>query len=419
MIAAVVVFYVIVAALVFLAGRVSASTIRYSSARNIVAPQLPTSPVFSTAIADFNFTQSPVEVSSGAVSGQTNVNDVLYNTNTSAGVVTTCLPVAPAGAIYSSTNTSIGTINSSTGVTTYVGNGTVQFNARYGQVTKAVNCLFNNSISSTNTFSGYYTTGSLAQFLFATTTARVTGVTPSASTYNIYSSVNDTTKVYVRNNTLFASTTHFDLTPIPAYNSAGSGSVTGSGILVAKDIVLGVAHTCPSGTTYFVTSTSTTISRNVVDKAFVSGADICLMKLDSDVPSTITPAKVFAAGAVPETKMTTVALNYDLMPVLYTNQFRILRIGVLNTTSNLYSVGIIASTTSPIRDWYSNIVPGDSGTPVFTSINGQTVAIGTWSFSSGQGFYIPNYISQINATMTALGSPYQLSTIDLSGFPSY
>jgi hypothetical protein len=71
---------------------------------------------------------------------------------------------------------------------------------------------------------------------------------------------------------------------------------------------------------------------------------------------------------------------------------------------------------------WENIVGGDSGHPSCIIINNQLVIMTcTYGGWSGQ-IAGPNYLAyhtEINAAMTSLGGGYQLTEIDLSGFPTY
>jgi hypothetical protein len=64
------------------------------------------------------------------------------------------------------------------------------------------------------------------------------------------------------------------------------------------------------------------------------------------------------------------------------------------------------------------IVLGDSGNPVFILVNGEAVLIGTLTAATG-GSFLTAHIDAVNEMMTSLDGGYQLTPVDLSGFPTY
>jgi len=88
-----------------------------------------------------------------------------------------------------------------------------------------------------------------------------------------------------------------------------------------------------------------------------------------------------------------------IIPVIFTNQFRTLKIGRL---SDIYSmdVNIVSPpVSSSYFSWYSIPQGGDSGSPTFVVINNEALVLGTW-YSSQTVPNISNYITEINAAMT-------------------
>jgi hypothetical protein len=398
----------------------SATTIRYSSLRLIVAPQLLTSQIFSTYLPDFLISKTILDTSVSSVGSQSTTGDIIYDVHTSAGVVTTCKVNAPSGSVYSSVHPTIGTIDQS-GNTTYVSNGTVQFTAVNNSVTKAINCAFANSQSSSQTFSGYYALNSLASSTMWKTENLISGLSPTSDKIDIFSALNDTTFTYTRNATVF--TGAIDLTAIPAANSINGCR----GILVAADILISAGHCgTPDGTTYyFVTNGNVTVTRTQLSHAnvgpFLFGhQEILVTRLSSDLPGTITPAKVFVQNVSP-TKISQAAMEYGFVPGIYANRNRNLHIGSLRFAGTgdsiiQFTVPQVSSTTHPFYNWYDPIVGGDSGNAVFTIVNGEVVAIGTWSLLGGKGYPISYYYDSINTAITGLGGSHALTPVDVTGF---
>src|ERR1017187_8107153 len=157
-------------------------------------------------------------------------------------------------------------------------------------------------------------------------------------TFNIYSATDDTSHSYTRKlaPTFLGNTiggTGIDLTAIPVWDNWDSPPPTGSnpyggarfnGILVTPDILLQAHHPWAGSsftpqTIYFVDSNSQTVARTVSSHDYVAGTDIEVVRLAKEVPSTVTPAWVFATGSLAH-KMG--------IPVLWTDQYRDLYIGV-------------------------------------------------------------------------------------------
>ncbi len=254
-------------------------------------------------------------------------------------------------------------------------------------------------------------------------------------TFNIYSATDDTSHIYTRNraSTFVGNTiggTGIDLTAIPVWDNWDSPPPTGSnpyggarfhGILVTPDILLQAHHPwAGSGytpqTVYFVDNNNQTVARTVSGHEHVTGTDIEVVRLTKEVPSTITPALVFAPGAF--------AHNIGI-PVLWTDQFRDLYIGVATLADNTSILVHQASTTTPFNAYWGTVhggvVSGDSGAPYMTIINGRLVAMGTWASGGstrGGGSSFAGQVSGINTAIRALGSTTTLQTVDLSRFPT-
>lgn len=419
----------------------SATTlIHYSSLRKMLAPRLSTSLINRSYIRDvsLNALTSSTTVISGSSSGSQTINDVNYDVHTSSTVRNFCSQLSAQGVdgngnsgsvVYGSQNTSVATINSSTGMITYVGDGTTYLTARYGTITRGFVCQFITNVGGTSYIFNSLVSSSLAQHIINQIDAKLVGLSPSATTQNIYSSTNDTTKTYVRNANHFASTT--DLTSAAAYSD--STGTQEDGVLVAPDIMIFANHAYPSsGNIYFVTSTSTTITRSVSSSMNIAGTDIQVARLNTPLTYGVTFAKVLTSsstgiyGSVTDgNKITNSAVNYNPIPAVFIPQDRKIYIGTVpslfsNTFSltTPYKICNSSDYTGKYGGWYRLIVGGDSGTPSYFIINNEAVAIGVW-YSSCAPSNISRSVAAINTAMTSLGSAYQLTTVDLSGFPTY
>ena len=253
-------------------------------------------------------------------------------------------------------------------------------------------------------------------------------------TFNIYSATDDTSHSYTRNRapTFLGNTiggTGMDLTAIPVWDNWDSPPPTGSnpyggarfnGILVTPDILLQAHHPwAGSGfspqTIYFVDNNNQTVARTVSGHESVTGTDIEVVRLTKEVPSTVTPALVFATDALP---------HKTGIPVLWTDQFRELYIGV-GVLANNDSILVYQASTNTLFHAYwatahNGVVSGDSGAPYMTVINNRLVAMGTWTSGGatrGGGSSFAGQVSAINTAITSLGSTTSLQTIDASGSP--
>lgn len=416
---------VIIILIVLQSNTAQAFTINYSSIRKFFAPQLATVSLnfaSSTSVSDFYIGNNIVEtVLAGSVTATTSIKDVVLNYYSTGSVEKTCTVFIQDGdqiPTYIAINPSIATINQN-GSTTYVSNGAANFNVKLGRRTKTTSCNFDRTNNTNSyTFNSLVSTSTVYN-MKNQIDSKISGKTPSSSTYDIFSSINDSTHVYTRNINLFASST--DLTCRPVFSNSVNGNMIGLGALVAPDILLQANHSSiyVGTTVYFVTSGNTTISRTIISNTNVPGTDIAVLRLSSDLPGTITPCKVFSSTAF-NNSISTTSIAYTDIPVIFTNQFRTLRIGKLG--NNPYSGGILTIIRPTISinyyNWYSEPIGGDSGAPAFAIVNNQAVLLGNWWGDTTMS-NISNYISQINAKITASGSSYSLTTVDLSGFTTF
>lgn len=402
-----------------------AFTINYSSLRKIFSPQLPTASVTLSAtssVSDFFLGKNIVEtVLSGTSNSTTTVKDVIYDYYAPGNIETGCKLFTQNGGAspsYSALNPSVATVNS-VGSTTYVSAGTAYFNVRIGRRTRTIPCSFSRTNNTPSYVFRDVISTSTVRNMKDEVDARIDGVTPSSTTYDIYSATNDSTKVYTRNVSSIAA--DIDLTCIPTYSGAISSAQT-MGVLVAPDIMIQANHSHPNGLMYFVTGSNSTVSRTITSGVSIPGTDIYVAKLSSDAPAGITPCKIFSSTAFTN-KISTTSLAYFQPPVLFTNQNRTLRIGRINYDENYVTFSqliriIKDSASGNYYNWYTQPCCGDSGSPAFALVDGEAVLLGVWYTA----YSVPNlssYITQINSAMASLGSIYTLSTVDLSGFQSF
>ncbi|MEK7641591.1 MAG: hypothetical protein AAB365_01195 [Patescibacteria group bacterium] len=411
--------FVVVAVLFLYPSTTAAFTINYSAFRKMIAPQLSTNTMSSSTVSDFFVGRNIVEtVLNGSSVGTTSIKDVVYDYFSSGSVETGCTVFVQGSdntPTYTATDPSIGTINS-TGNTTYVSAGTTYFNAKIGRRTRAVPCTFSRTSNMVSYTFDTVVSSSTIQEMKTEVDTRLSGESPSSTTYNLYSAVNDSTQTYTRNPDLYAA--DVDFTCIPVWSAAAASAQT-MGVLVAPDIMIQANHSHPSGTMYFVGNDNVTVSRSITSGTNIAGTDIYVAKLNSAVPAGITPCKVLSATAFTN-KISTTAVSYFQPPVIFTNQNRTLKIGKISYGTNTpfsQTINIVKDSVN-YNDWYSQPCCGDSGSPAFVLINGEAVVLGVWHTA----FSVPNlsgYISQINSAIATLGSSYTLSTVDLSSFHTF
>jgi hypothetical protein len=250
-----------------------------------------------------------------------------------------------------------------------------------------------------------------------------------ASSLALFTTQNHATAQYVRNPSVWAAPYVQQLTAISPWNSAGG--TTQAGVLVSPRHILFATHYQPAvgATIRFVGADGTVVDRVLVARQSQANyeqfyPDITVGLLSSDVPPSISFARVLPAGY--EAKLP----GLDTIPAL-----RVPTLGLDQEekalVSDLYLITATAESngalvrhvqpSSPLRaEFFEEKVGGDSGNPSFFIINGQLVLTTVWTYGGGgTGTSINYHRAEINAIMTALGGGYQLTPIDLSGFPSY
>lgn len=252
----------------------------------------------------------------------------------------------------------------------------------------------------------------------------IAGKSPS-TTVPIYTTQNDNTQTYVRNVNHWTNGVA-DITCMAAWNS--SDGIKKAGTLIAPDIVAFATHyQIPVGSAIrFVTNGNVVLNRTIVSvkQAY---ADITIARLDSALPDTITPAKVLPKTWNDKLKIPIYnALGVNNWPaaVCYKNQFNEFHVGQIGWLSepSFTNVYLQFPTDAQRLIFNTAVILYDSGSPCFAIINNQLVLLTTWtSGGAGGGNFWgrPATYDAINAAITTLGSPYQLTPVDLSGFNSY
>ncbi|XP_076460122.1 uncharacterized protein LOC143293099 [Babylonia areolata] len=249
--------------------------------------------------------------------------------------------------------------------------------------------------------------------------SRAKGITPKQA-LPIFSAQDHAHKRYVRNPDCWAA--DLDLTCISPWNSNLSNRKAGT--LISPRHAVWARHYSIrlNSTLRFVDRRGAVVERRVVGTRLVDshggsgfyGRDIVVGVLDSDVPDTVSFAKV-----MPHHLLTMHPGHNVHLPVLSTDQEE----KALVTDFLLYhnhSISLRAPSTSSIHhDYYEPKIVGDSGNPSFFVLGDELVLLFTFTTGGpGGGTNLIGHFHDINHQMNVLGGGYQLTEVDLSRFLS-
>lgn len=237
----------------------------------------------------------------------------------------------------------------------------------------------------------------------------------------MFSSQDHAAPAYVRNVNHWAAAHVQKLTCCSPWNS--DGSFTKAGTLISPRHVVFATHFLPavSSTIRFITTDNTIVTRTItaLESITVTGVlypDITIGILDSDVPASISFAKVLPDGW--EAKLPNITTVRP--PAICTDQEEKLLIRAADSIDASQPDALATFVSPPdvaYLTFYENLISGDSGNPCFFLINGELVLLTVWSRGGGgQGTSVAAFKSEINTIMTNLGGGYQLTEVDLSGF---
>jgi hypothetical protein len=256
------------------------------------------------------------------------------------------------------------------------------------------------------------------------------GEVPDTS-IRLYSAQNHSAGTYTRNTSAWPADCVQALTALSPWNS--ESMFQKAGILVSPRHVLFATHYTPanSSTIRFVAADNTVITRTITSTLALTTLssmypDITVAVLDSDVPGTISFAKVLPASAaakLPE------SWTSNPLPAVVVDQEEKATVrdwlsyaftkGATSSPCQFYPPGGIVSANQEIRlPFYEQLVGGDSGSPAFVFIGSELVVLCVMTTGGpGAGTSITAFIPEINAAMTTLGGGYQLTPVDLSTYP--
>jgi surface protein len=328
----------------------------------------------------------------------------------------------PTSPVITSGNTAILTNPSpqSGGTATYVAPGVVTFTGTDGTqsaTAEVVSQIIPGSI--TDAFSSFVS-GSASASAVAGVDSRLAGKT-AASSLQMFTSQNHTASPpsYARNASFWAS--DIDLTCCSAWNSTGLNTMAGT-LVSPRHIVFAAHYQINSGATVrFVSSGGGVVDRTMTAKVVHPSyspysPDLVVGLLDSDVPAGVGFARVLPANFASYFPTIT---SESKVPLLVVDQEE--KGLVFDWTSSGQSISGKRPSDSQRSSFSEQVIVGDSGNPAFLIVNNQPVLLTVLTFG-GFGFSGTNIALQreaLNSMMTSLGGGYQLTSVDLSNFPTY
>ena len=258
---------------------------------------------------------------------------------------------------------------------------------------------------------------------------------------NIYNSQNHSSGVYERNPNIFLNGYTSALTCASPWNSQDGARRAGTAI-TPRHIIFANHYALNVGTTLrFITSDNSVIERTIVG---VTGditssniselTDVAVGVLDSDLPTSITPCKIFPANHelyLPQGEWVGSWPAHRVPAVVLDQQEKLL----------VYDIGRFVDTTAYYRQYHGylptsedrlafheQLVVGDSGNPVFAAIGSELWLVSTnyWvtPWRAGGAFY-GDLVADINSAITTLDTlqnditGYTVTVGDLSSYPTY
>jgi len=265
-------------------------------------------------------------------------------------------------------------------------------------------------------------TGSLAEHLSEQVDSRINNTMTMAANGKLYSTQDHSTPSYTRNVNFWGN--DLDLTCISPWNSNSSNRKAGTAI-TKRHIVNAAHYEYPVGTVVrFITSDNVVVDRTVVGKKrhpnyTPYSPDLTVYTLDSDLPETITPCKLFPAN------------NGDYITLDNLNDTRPAGLGLDQEEKGLIiDLASNRSFRTPSDSdrliFHENKISGDSGNPAFAIVNGELVLITVWTFGgAGSGTAISENIADLNQmiidsdTQAGVSTGYTVTEADLSSFPTF
>lgn len=312
----------------------------------------------------------------------------------------------------------------SNGFITRVSEGLASFSFTDSGLTKVVEVdLTNKSDGATVTEFTSVVGGSLAEHLSLQIDDKIDNTMTMATNGKLFSTQDHSTPSYIRN-VNFWNNSNVDLTCISPWNSNSSNRKAGTAI-TKRHIVNAAHYEYGIGTVVrFVTSDNVVVERTVTGKKRHPdynpySPDLTVYTLDSDLPASITPCKLFPAD------------NGDYITLDNLNDTRPAAMGLDQEEKGLI-IDLASNrsfrTSSDVDRLIFNEskISGDSGNPAFVMVNGELVLITIWTFGgAGSGTAISDNIDDLNQMIidadaqAGVSTGYTVTEADISAFPTY
>lgn len=268
--------------------------------------------------------------------------------------------------------------------------------------------------------------GLLSDYIVNSIDSRIANKDP-AITKPIFSTIDHNTSTYIRNTSNWAY--DIDLTCVSVWNTTGIGTMAGT-VISPRHILMAAHFQINTGATLrFVTNDNTVITRTLTNKLthpnyYPIYPDITIGLLDSDLPSSIKPVKMFRNSTWVSKTGPTQNTNVPIfLPVLCSDYEKRAIIKEWTGQSQaaippnpVYPTSMFWGPVNPTRALFNeNIIIGDSGSPIFFIINGELALASVWT-TSINGTWMANHIDAINTMMNTLGGGYQVSLVNMDNF---
>ena len=238
----------------------------------------------------------------------------------------------------------------------------------------------------------------------------LSGANP-ATQQKVYTTQDHATPAYVRNTNFLLQSTHAEaLTCASPWNSRQGKNRAGTAV-TPRHAVLAEHYPLFAGDSIrFIASDNTIITKTVVQSAriFTDGniTDARMILLDSDLPSSITPCKLFPSNYETYLPVGLTTNAGDRVPAISLDQEEN---GIVHdlkrVTNDVHDTVVWTSHTDPVLPdrlaFSEKIIIGDSGNPMFAAIGSELWLVFTFTGPN----YGPSYgamVSELNAMITTL-----------------
>ena len=261
----------------------------------------------------------------------------------------------------------------------------------------------------------------------------LSGANP-ATQQKIYTSQDHATPAYVRNTNFFLQSTHAEaLTCASPWNSRQGKNRAGTAVTPRHAVLAEHFPLFAGDSIRFIASDNTIITRTVVQAAriYTGGkmTDARMILLDSDLPASITPCKLFPGNYETYLPVGLTTAAGDRVPALSLDQEEK---GIVHdlweVTVDVNNTTVWVSYPDPVLPdrlaFNETIISGDSGNPMFAAIGSELWLVYTFFGPNGGPFY-GSMVSELNAMITTLDTlqgditGHTVTVGDLSSYPTY